>query len=64
MALNKYLSMHHTLHDEIKNQMGIVHGVEEVQLDIAEADDNADVLSSAVIQDVLGLDINIPADVD
>lgn len=44
--------------------MGVVLGVEEVQLNTTEADDDADVLSSAVIQDALGLDIDNPADVD
>ena len=64
MALNEYLHTHHTLHDEIKNKMGVVLGVEEVQLDSAEADDDANVPLSAVIQDALGLDIDNPADVD
>ena len=42
----------------------IVLGVEEVQLDSAEADDDANVPLSVVIQDALGLDIDNPADVD
>ncbi|KAF8547191.1 hypothetical protein OG21DRAFT_1527322 [Imleria badia] len=66
-ALNEYLHTHHILHDKIKNRMGIVHGVEEVQLNTGTAeavDDDSDVPLSAVIQDVLGLDINMPADVD
>ncbi|KIK80670.1 hypothetical protein PAXRUDRAFT_15653 [Paxillus rubicundulus Ve08.2h10] len=66
MALNEYLRSHHILHDEIENQMGIVHGVKQVQLNTAEADDDADVPSSAVIQDALGLDVqvDIPVDID
>ena len=63
-ALNDYLQTHPTLHDKIKGWTGVVHGVEDVQLDdAADTDDDTDVLLSAVIEDALGLQ-NIPSDVN
>ncbi|KAF9218157.1 hypothetical protein BS17DRAFT_722119, partial [Gyrodon lividus] len=67
-ALDEYLCTHPGLHDEIKEQMGVVYGVKDLsQQDQVtdDADDDADVLSSAVIQDAFGLlNVEIPAEVD
>ncbi|KAG6373162.1 hypothetical protein JVT61DRAFT_6779 [Boletus reticuloceps] len=65
-ALNEYLQTHSTLHDEIKNRTGVVHGsLEEVHIDTADADDDVDVPSSAMIRDTFGLqDADIPTDVN
>ena len=65
-ALNEYLQTHSALHDEIKNRIGVVHGgLEEAHTDTADADDDADVPSSAVICDTFGFqDADIPADIN
>jgi hypothetical protein len=67
------------LHEEIKDRMGVIHRLDEIgsaednrhandsELDhiTADADDDADVRSSVVIRDALGLDMaEIPAEVD
>jgi hypothetical protein len=79
-ALVNYLHTHSALHEEIKDRMGIIHRLDEIgsvednrhasdsELDhiTADADDDADVRSSVVIHDALGLvDMaEIPAEVD
>ncbi|KAG8221665.1 hypothetical protein J3R82DRAFT_1949, partial [Butyriboletus roseoflavus] len=78
-ALIDYLRTHSTLHKEIKDRMGIVHGLNKLDSveDICrhgdtesdyvtvDADDDADVPSSAVIHDALGLAVaEMPAAVD
>ncbi|KAF9218369.1 hypothetical protein BS17DRAFT_873587 [Gyrodon lividus] len=67
-ALDEYLHTHPDLHDEIKERMGVVHGVKDLsqQDEVTDdADDDADVLLSAVIQDAFGLlNVEIPAEVD
>ncbi|KAG8215060.1 hypothetical protein J3R82DRAFT_8479, partial [Butyriboletus roseoflavus] len=55
---------HSTLHKEIEDLMGVVHGLNN-SVDCDDDDDDADVPSSAVIHDALGLDVaQIPAEVD
>ena len=61
-ALDVYLSACPTLHNEIKQCMGVVYGVKEM-MSAESADDDTDVQSSAVIQDALGLNNSeIPTD--
>lgn len=55
MALNKYLCTHPALHDEIKGWISIVLGLKDYNNDDNEVDD-ADVPSSAVIHEALGLE--------
>ncbi|KAF8123097.1 hypothetical protein EV363DRAFT_1180822, partial [Boletus edulis] len=59
MALNDYLRTHPALHNEIKERTGVVHGLEDDQLDdsAGTVDDDADVPSSVVIHAALGLDV-------
>ena len=65
MALVGYLRTHSTLHKEIEDRIGVVHGLDDFELDCDDVDDDADVPSSAVIHDALGLDVaQIPAEVD
>lgn len=72
-ALNCYLATHPALHDEIKKRMGVVHGVdivatadtEDLKAVNANVDDDADVPSSAVMQDAFNLSNgDIPAGID
>ncbi|KAF8433092.1 hypothetical protein L210DRAFT_3649967 [Boletus edulis BED1] len=67
-ALKEYLCTHLALHDEIKDQMKVVHGLDEDLSEdhiVADSDDDVAVPLSIVIQDTFGLDAaNIPAEVD
>ena len=61
-ALNNYLCSHPQLRKEIKDRTGVVHGLEELDAPNIAMDDNcpndSDVLSSLIIQEVLGVNIS------
>jgi hypothetical protein len=57
MALNNYSRSHPHLHDEIKNRMGTVHGIETMG-STDDSNDDTDVPSSAIIQDALGIAVS------
>ena len=65
-ALNNYLCSHPKLRKEIKDRTGVVHGPEETDAhDVAMVDDchdNSYILSSLVIQEVLGINISATED--
>ena len=56
-ALNDYLRSHPHLHDEIKQWMGTVHGIEAMG-STDDSNDDTDVPSSAIIQDALGIAVS------
>ena len=65
-ALNNYLCSHPQLRKEIEDRTGVVHGLKETDAhDVAMVDDchdNSDILSSLVIQEVLGINISATED--
>jgi hypothetical protein len=61
-TLNDYLHEHPNLRNEIKNRTGVVHSMEDAAAQAAsmntECNDDADVPSSVVIEDALGIEVS------